>query len=89
MRMLVPGPVRSHFKNLLLNFTPSELKNFIKYNYSIKNNNMTINEKRLTIRALWNNNKGFMISKKTTLAKRLIYSNIQFLVFHGAGGDAV
>lgn len=52
MRMLVPGPVRSHFKNLLLNFTPRELKNFIKYNYSIKNNNMTINEKRLTIRAL-------------------------------------
>jgi len=49
MRMLVPGPVRSHFENLLLNFTPSELKNFIKYNYSIKNNNMTINEKRLTI----------------------------------------
>lgn len=35
MRMLVPGPVRSHFKNLLLNFTPSELKNFIKYNYYI------------------------------------------------------
>ena len=48
----------------------------------------TINIKQSTIRALWNNTKGLIISKETTLAKRLMHSYIQFLVFHGAGGDA-
>jgi hypothetical protein len=49
----------------------------------------TYNDKRMTIRALWNNTKGLIISKETTSAKRRMHSYIQFLVFHGAGGDAV